>query len=323
MGNFFVLKNKTKISELNVNDKIHESDLAFQEDGCLYQFKWEEAAQPKKQDIKPGVFSFHETNSGIVLKPVTLTSRDLLASALSTNNIIEEANKFFNNLHIYDQLGEAKVRKILLYSIPGCGKSSAIAYYCNKLIEQDPGTVVLVWSTYKIDASDISRFLSQETQYTKECTKLVLLMEDIGGVQRENQGIRDAVSSDMLELLDGIKVTFSIPTLIFATTNYPENMISALADRPGRFDLMMEVKPPNPDDRIAIVKFIAKRDLTEEEEQELRDSRYDDFSVAHLKETVIRSMLHQKSIKEVLKELVEHKKKFASSFENEEDEIGF
>jgi SpoVK/Ycf46/Vps4 family AAA+-type ATPase len=148
-------------------------------------------------------------------------------------------------------------------------------------------------------------------------------MEDIGGVQRENQGIRDAVSSDMLELLDGIKVTFSIPTLIFATTNYPENMISALADRPGRFDLMMEVKPPNPDDRIAIVKFIAKRDLTEEEEQELRNSHYDDFSVAHLKETVIRSMLHQKSIKEVLKELIEHKKKFASSFENEEDEIGF
>jgi SpoVK/Ycf46/Vps4 family AAA+-type ATPase len=132
------------------------------------------------------------------------------------------------------------------------------------------------------------------------------------------------VKAVLLDLLDGLRTVFKLPTFMIATTNYPQNLLSALADRPGRFDMMLELDPPSYEERVKLVEFIAKRSLLDEEKEALNSKDIKDFSVAHLKEIVIRSLLHEKSIQTVIKELIAHKKKFHDGFEKKKkDSLGF
>lgn len=320
----FTLKQATKLSELKIGQSVPESDLCLQEDGIAYQFTYVEGDEKlNKQDVKPGSYEIKSSQAGTTLIDIELSTRNLLESALSTKSIVDEANTFFDNLHVYEQLEEPKVRKMLLYSDPGCGKSSAISFYCKQQMSSDPGTVVLRWPTSEVEADDVSTLLSSQAQYTKECTKLILIMEDIGGGERDRGYGRAAVDSSMLDLLDGIKVNFKLPTLIIATTNHPESMIGALADRPGRFDNILKIDFPSSEERVQIVEFIAKRALSTEEKEYISDSQFKDFSIAYLKEAVVRSMLHRKTLQQTFKELVEHKNRFKRDFEDNDGEVGF
>jgi AAA+ superfamily predicted ATPase len=148
-------------------------------------------------------------------------------------------------------------------------------------------------------------------------------MEDIGGGERDRGYGKSAVDSAMLDLLDGIKVNFKLPTLIIATTNHPESMIGALADRPGRFDNILKIDFPSSEERVKIVEFIAKRALEAEEKEYISHSRFKDFSIAYLKEAVVRSMLHRKTLQDTFKELIEHKNRFKRDFEENDGEVGF
>lgn len=318
----FKLKKKIKFSEIGENTIIPESDLCFQDDEHVYQMEYVEPDKASKVEVKPGVFSLSRQGSTIVPKDLELRTTEILLDITNSKKIYEEANVFFNNLDVYEKLGETKARKILLFSDPGCGKTATITDFCHNAIKEDPGTVVLVWPTSSIDSDDVLDFLSKSSEYTEDCTRLILVMEDIGGGEREgNQGAR-AVDSAMLDILDGIGVTFRLPTLITATTNYPQNLLSALADRPGRFDLIMKLNPPSPEERVKVVEFIAKRKLNEDEKKCLLNKNINDFSIAHLKEVVIRSMLHRKPIHEVVNELIAHKNNFKKAY-SETKSVGF
>ncbi len=191
--------------------------------------------------------------------------------------------------------------------------TSAITKICRDFVKEDKGTVILNWPTSEIEADGVAKFLSRTSKYDNKCTRLVLIIEDIGGAEYESER-RGGVDSGLLNLLDGIDVTFKLPTFIIATTNYPENLLSALADRPGRFDLMLELKSPSYKEKISLIEFIAKRKLKDDEKIALKHKDANDFSIAHLEEVVIRSMLHDKTIPETIKEMIDHKKKFKDNF---------
>ena len=324
----FKLKTVTTFHELREHNRkgkdliIGESDLCFQDDECIYQFEYINEDKEGAIKIKPGLFSLTETNAGLIPSSIDMKSQRILKSVTNTKKIVAEADSFFNNLHVYDELGEQKARKLLLYSDPGLGKTSTIREYCLQATKQDEGTVVLVWPTTNIEAYQVLDFLSKYVEYEKECTRLILVMEDIGGGEREGHGGSRSVDSALLDILDGINLTFKLPTLIIATTNYPQNLLSALADRPGRFDLMMKLDHPSKDERVEIVEFIARRELTEDEKKAVRKDKADDFSIAHWKEVVIRSAIHQKTLSQCIEELIDHKAKFSNNFEDK-SEVGF
>jgi len=319
----FILKKITRFNDMSVDSVIPESDLCFQDEEQIYQFKYDKPEEEYKEIIKPGIFALAEENNRIVTKPTEFRTRNLLTSIVNTDSIIAEANVFFSNLDVYEELGEPKARKILIHSEPGMGKTATITHYCMHAVNEDAGTVVLQWPTSQLDSSDILNFLSKYSDYDPACTRLILLMEDIGGGEREgNHGSR-AVDSAMLDLLDGLQVTFRLPTFIIATTNYPQNLLSALADRPGRFDLIMALKPPSYEERVKLVEFIAKRELSDVEKEAFKAKGCETFSVAHLKEAVIRSRLHNKPIPDVVKELIKHREVFKKAFEEKGGLLGF
>jgi ATP-dependent 26S proteasome regulatory subunit len=313
----FKIKKITRFNELTENQilELPESDLCFQNEDCIIQMKYERPEEDKKYEIKPGIYTLAESSTGIVTQKVELKERKLLESVDNTKQILKEAKTFFSKLHVYERLGRPKKRGVLLYSKPGMGKTSAIEKFCGDAVKEDDGTVVLIWPTSDIEADSLVRFLTSRSEYTAECTRLILIIEDIGGGERDGEGGRSGVDSGLLNLLDGIGVTFKLPTFIVATTNHPENLLESLADRPGRFDLMLELNPPDTDERILLLQFISRRELTPEEIEAIKGKGTDKFSIAHLEEIPVRAELHDKTYVQVIKELVEHSERFKKAFD--------
>jgi len=298
--------------------ELSTSDLSIQTETHVAQFKYVEGKKKKerkKLKIKPGIFTMVSTMAGVDLEPFTLKKHNLLESIDNTKSIKSRATQFFNSLEIYEELGQPKVRNILLYSDPGFGKSSAINSLCEDFYKEDPNTVVINWNTSAIKSSSVESFFSIGTEFTPECSRLIFIIEDIGGGEQEFSGNR-SVDSSLLALLDGNSVTFKVPTFTIATTNYPANLLSALADRPGRFDEMIKLPPPSAEERIKLAEFIGKRELDEDEKASLRSSQVENgkFSIAHIKEIVIRSRLTGKTYSEVVEEMLNHKEKINNGF---------
>jgi len=322
---FFRLKKLTSFKELADNPEmtIPLSDLCMQNQEYIAQFEHITDDKDQKTDIKPGVYSLVDAGSGLDLKKTEPRKRNLLTTVLNTQAILQEAKLFFSKLHIYDELDQPKKRGVLLYSDPGLGKSAAISQFIQDAVAEDAGTVVMLWPTAEVDASDVSKFLSIQSEYTAECTRLILVIEDIGGKVHEGYGGPRQTDAAMLNLLDGIDVTFKLPSFIIATTNFPQNLLSSLADRPGRFDRLIKLSPPSYIERIQLLEFIAKRDLTSEEKTAFKGKSTDDLSIAHLEEIVVRSRLHDKTLVQTLKEIIEHRKMFKQSFEDDKNGLGF
>ena len=325
----FIVKHRTLLKDIfdGKVETLPESDLSLQDNGMILQFDYEQDEEEQKQVvIKPGSFNLVKTMQGIQLSPMEFVSRDILTSVTNTSMILGEAEKFFSNLSIYDELNQPKKRGILLYGSPGQGKTVSIMQAAKDLKTKDSGTVVINWPTSEIEASGVFKFFTSYSEYTKDCTKLVLIIEDIGGSSHEGYSRRDEVSSSLLNLLDGINNVFTLPTLIISTTNHPENLMRSLANRPGRFDMLLEVESPNFEERVKLIEFISKKQLTEEEKEALNEKNnrgVEQFSVAHLQEIVVRSRLHQKPISDIVKELLHHSKLFNLDFAKPKRGMGF
>jgi len=324
-GGKFVVKKITSFKDL-VEGKVTElgqSDLCFQSDTDIVQLGFQDQGEEKKYEIKPGFYTLAEDASGIKTAKIEFRKRDLLEDISSTKSIIQEAKLFFSKLEVYEKLNRPKKRGVLLYSAPGYGKSSSIEKFCVDFANEDAGTVVVVWPTSEIEAESIVSFLSSRAEYSKECTRLVLIIEDIGGKEPGDYRGSNGVNAGLLNLLDGIGMIFRIPTFIVATTNHPESLLQSLADRPGRFDLLIKLEAPTHDEKKRLLKFISKRDLTLEEEECLGKKGTEGFSVAHLEEIAIRSLLHDKTYPEVVDEMIVHTKIFKKNFEEGGGNLGF
>jgi SpoVK/Ycf46/Vps4 family AAA+-type ATPase len=321
-GKFTVTK-VTRIEDLVRGKQIElpESDLCFQNETAIVQLEYTKPDEDRKFKIEPGIYTLVQSNSGLQTAKIELRSRELLDTIDNTSRIIKEARLFFQKLHIYEKRNRPKKRGVLLYSKPGMGKSSAVSKFCSDFCKEDPGTVVINWPTSDIEAEQVSRFLSVQSTFTKECTRMVLIIEDIGGGESEGRPDRHGVSSGLLNLLDGVDVNFRLPTFIVATTNHPENLLESLADRPGRFDLMIELNPPSLEERKRLLSFIAARDLTAVEEKALATKGAEHFSIAHLEEIVDRAELHDKTYPQVIDELIAHKKRFQDDFADKKKQI--
>lgn len=325
-------KARFKVKHVATFDQIREgqiveiptSDLCLTDEKGIYQFEYIEPEDVvKKIEVKPGIYTLIKTMGSVNLQHTELNLHKLLESVNNTSRIKNEVDVFFERLDVYEKLELPKKRAILLYSSPGYGKTSAINKAVADLISEDKGTVVFIWPTDEIEAGLITKLLSFAAEYTKECTRLILIAEDIGGGEQEGSSRPRNVDSGLLNLLDGVNVVFRLPTFIIATTNYPENLIGALANRPGRFDEMIELDPPSYDEKIQLMEFISRRKLNDEEKGALAMPGSDFLSIAHLKEIVTRTLIHNKSIAQVVKEMVQHNEKFNEGFLKKKNKGGF
>lgn len=316
MGSFELIA-KTKLADMNVGEKLAESDFAsVVPTGEFVQFKYVDEDNKKVPTIvHPGIWSIGQSankDTGLALFQTEFVKEDILPTFCHTKAITEKINKFFSKLDIYKKHGiEVPKRGMLLYGPGGTGKTSSIKLICNEYAS-DKHTAVILWPSDKIGASDVKEFI--KTFEYKDVSKMILVVEDLGGVEVEEVRVESRAS--LLSLLDNQEKTFTIPVLILATTNHPEIFNGNLTNRPGRFSDKIEVGYPKSDARKELFKFFLKERATEALIERAGDKKYEKFSPAHLQEVLIRSELYDSSVEDTMDEIAAEIKAYEKAFVN-------
>lgn len=127
-------------------------------------------------------------------------------------------------------------RGILMHGKPGTGKTLSAMY----LAAQMPGRTVLVLSGRGIGSIGLACALAR----LLEPATIVLEDVDLIGTERSGQEVgANALLFELLNQMDGLGEDADI--LFVLTTNRPEFLEPALAARPGRVDLAIEVPLPD------------------------------------------------------------------------------
>lgn len=312
MGHFKLLK-KTKLVDMVVGQELPESDfssLTPEGEFCQFEYISEENTLPA-YPVHPGVYAITKTAAGMKLITTSFTQDKILKDFISTTNVTNLIDKFFSRLHVYTEEGiENPKRAALIYGPAGSGKSTGISAVVEQYGSQ-PDTAIVVWHTDSLEASEVKSFI-KSFEY-KEVSKLILIIEDIGGMENQGRDVRS--DSSLLSLLDNKEKTFTVPVYIIATTNFPENLMANLTNRPDRFDDKIEIGYPSAEARVALLNFYVKDAVTPEALELIKSKKCEEFTPAHIREIRLRSRIHDKTpeavITEIHKEIEMYKKAFS------------
>ncbi len=320
MSDYFKLKQRTKISEINETTKIPTSDFAAIEDGYFVQLEYvEEEDSKEKLKVKPGIFTIVKSMGDLKLESTSFSEQKIYTGYDHTARVTDKIDRFFSRLHIYNRRNiNPPKRGMLLYGPPGCGKSQSIKTACEKY--NDGKTLVVLWQTDKYEPYDVKEFIKR-FEYN-EVERLILVAEDIGGVEIDQVKMKS--DSSLLALLDNSEKAFSIPTYIIATTNFPEIFLENLTRRKGRLDDLVEIPRPNAEQRLALYNFIVtgSTDISTctnpnvlEMQTVFKGKRFDEFTAADINELDLFSELNDLTHLQAAESILEDIKKFKDMFQ--------
>jgi MoxR-like ATPase len=139
-------------------------------------------------------------------------------------------------------------RGLLLYGPPGTGKTHTMRY----VIEHLPGTTVLLLSGSSM------HLIGSVTALARELEPSVVVLEDVDLVAEHRGGFPGA-SPVLFELLDAMDGAAADADLLFLlTTNRPDLLEPALAARPGRIDVAVEIGLPDAGARRRLFELYAR-----------------------------------------------------------------
>lgn len=316
----FVVKSKVRLQDLRIGDEVQESDFAsICPNGDFVQLEYielDEKVKPYK--VKPGIWAIQKSMIGLTLEATSFTEDKILSEFVHTQNISDKINCFFNKLDIYKKHGiEIPKRALLMYGPPGTGKTQATTKVAREYVK-DGHTAVVIWGTDKIDPYEVKDFF-KSFEYDG-VTKIILIMEDIGGAEMDQVRIKS--TSSLLSLLDNQEKAFKIATFILATTNHPENFLGSLTNRPGRFDDKVEVGFPDGKARRKLMQFFLG-DVQDDHALDLiEQKKYAKMSPAHLKEAIIRADLYDMKLVDSIEQIQKEIDLFEKSFEKTKQKLG-
>lgn len=215
-------------------------------------------------------------------------------------SIIDDIRKFWEGKETFKSYKYVHKRGILLHGDPGCGKSGIIQLCVNYVIEEMKGIVINIKDHYQVEMFD--DFI-QTFRKIEQDRPLIVIMEDLDALTGEEKYI----TSKLLNILDGIKQIEGVVYL--ASTNYPEKLEERVSDRPSRFDRRYRIEPPD----ATIRESYLRSKIGEEELEKINIKEWikasDGFSIAHLKELVISTLVLGNSFEESLSHLKQLKNK--------------
>lgn len=168
--------------------------------------------------------------------------------------LLEAINKFFNSRELYYKFSINYQFGILLYGLPGCGKTTIVRALVNHIVNTYPlGTnywfnIGACKTGKQIDQmiTAFKREVHEHSYQDNSCMNIVVIEE----LDQICDGLRDPNSTisanakakinTLLQFLDGINSCNN--TIVIATTNYLDKLDPALI-RDGRFSCKIEVKP--------------------------------------------------------------------------------
>lgn len=248
--------------------------------------------------IPPGTYRLESRDFEVVLSPFVV-DRDEYVELKSecSRKIIEDVIRYFDKKDKYENLSMLHKRACLLYGPPGNGKTYSIFKAAEKAV--DLGALVIFISS-NVSISALSSYKTPLSDY-----KVIFVLEEL----------TDRLKGDVSEILRFLDGENSWEAYTISTTNYPEELPPNLVDRPGRFDLLIEMPNAGPEDRRAYLSnFI--NDVDDEIVDKTRD-----LSIGYLKEIVLRSKVNEQPFLEALEEIKEERRSVSDRFKGEKESI--
>jgi chaperone BCS1 len=218
--------------------------------------------------------SMRRTQSGLYRWKGYYWNRDVSYNRKRSENVVMDPTvkaQLFNNLRAFmkEETADKFAREcipyrkgILLYGVPGTGKTSLAAAIANELD-------IDMYSINMSICTDDERLFSALDELPKGNTKKfrVILLEDVDAVGRaaktrdedednDGQGVTQA---GFLNFLDGVSTPDRV--LFIMTTNHPDRLDPAVI-RDGRCDVRLEVKALTPElQAVMIQRFFDDMDI--------------------------------------------------------------
>jgi ATP-dependent 26S proteasome regulatory subunit len=177
-------------------------------------------------------------------KVPTIRREDVVLPADVLEEIERHTMTFATHASVLRSRGQHLKRGILLWGPPGTGKSLSVMY----LISSMPGrTTILINSTssyHLVHACDLARALQPST----------VIIDDVDLIATK-RSYRDSqpVLVELLNQMDGVADDADV--LFVLTTNQPEALEDALANRPGRVDQAIMVPLPDEECRTRLFEL--------------------------------------------------------------------
>lgn len=138
----------------------------------------------------------------------------------------------------YNAFGIPYKKIYLLTGSPGSGKTSLIKALCNE-INYNLGMLTITKETTNTTLLTAFKYIDP---------KSVILIEDIDCLFNKRHATNDNAQitfSNLINIMDGVLTKSG--TIIFITTNHPEQLDNALL-RPGRIDMILQINLPKKDE---------------------------------------------------------------------------
>lgn len=216
-----------------------------------------------------------------VHKLEAITGADVILSESTLKLIDRCVIKFSQQRELLRKHGQSSKRGVLLYGPPGTGKTHTIRYLASAL--QDHTTLL-------ITAEQIG-LLDEYMALARLLEPSMVVIEDVDLIakDRNESGVcSQAILNQLLNEMDGLKEDSDI--LFILTTNRPEVLEDALAQRPGRVDQAIEIPLPDKDCRSRLLKLYGGSVKIHESVVELIVKKTEGVSAAFIKELIRRSL---------------------------------
>ncbi len=176
--------------------------------------------------------------------------------------------------------GQHLKRGLLLHGPPGTGKTHTVRYLTWRLADS---TIIL------LTGASI-RFIEQAAALARRLQPSMVVLEDVDlvAVDRDYTPNGNPMLFSLLEAMDGIGSDADVTFVL--TTNRASVLETALADRPGRVDLAIEIPRPDLRCRERLIQVYA-RDLTVAADLARVAGDTEDITASFIKEMIRRTVL--------------------------------
>jgi len=188
---------------------------------------------------------------------------------------------------------------LMLYGPPGCGKTFVARAVAGELGARF--TAVGINDVLDMYIGESERKLHELFETARRNAPCVLFLDEVDALGQKrshlrHSGIRGTVNQLLAELDNASSANEGV--FVLAATNHPWDVDTALR-RPGRFDRMLLVLPPDEAAREAILRLnLRERPLAEDVEREIpklaaRTRTYSGADLAHLCETAAEAAMEE------------------------------